>query len=331
MTHFKPNPAVQQDVLWLSTLILPDQTPSFRLGAALTSRYLGIRVMRYAEIAELDRIFEVHRPKVIAITKPRSEHALRLFERARKEGVRLVSAFADWSFDGDVGRLTRTFARASDAVVVQTRPMAAALEEQTGVRPTIIEECLEYPRLPPRFAPQDPVKLLWYGTENNHDTLEAFAQALGAYKSRPLELRVLSEKTPPFLRKGRNPFPYAITFYSWQPSMQFAMMRECDLVALPSANAPEKRVKGHNRLTEAINIGRLPLAYPLPQYEELADYAYVDDDLVAGIDWALRRPADVLRRLAAGQAYLDRRFALPVVSRKWHDLFLGLLEKPERS
>jgi hypothetical protein len=81
---------------------------------------------------------------------------------------------------------------------------------------------------------------------------------------------------------------------------QWHELAECDAVLLPSFPARAKLVKGHGRLVQAIHAGRLALAYPLPQYEELADFCWCGEDLGAGLAWALAHPAEVLERIRAG-------------------------------
>jgi hypothetical protein len=83
------------------------------------------------------------------------------------------------------------------------------------------------------------------------------------------------------------------------------------------------RVKSHNRLVSAIRGGRLALASPIPSYQELAAYAWVDEDLAAGVRWAIHNPAQAARRVAEGQRYVEEQFAPSVIGRRWADT-LGL-------
>ncbi len=327
MNDFRPLPSVQRDVLWASTLLMPDHTPSFRLSAGFISRYMGLRVVRLSDEADIDVILGVHKPRIIAITKPRTDLALELFRRAHLHGIQLVSSFADWTFDGEKGEMTRKLAEASDVNVVQTRPMATAFAENTGVTPEIIEECLEYPRGPATFKPGKVMQLLWYGTENNHDTFTAFAKRMRRFRQFPIEITVMSELEPPYLRRVRESYPHKLTYLTWSPNHQMRRMLKSDIIVIPSTDTPEKRVKGHNRLIEALNLGRFPVAYALPQYEELSAYAWVGKDLANGLIWAKKNPYKTQLRIKAGQRYIDQRFSLPVVAKKWHDLFHGMLTK----
>jgi hypothetical protein len=88
------------------------------------------------------------------------------------------------------------------------------------------------------------------------------------------------------------------------------------MVFIPSSDTPDKRVKGHNRVVEAINAGRVAITYPLPQYRELSAYSFCDADYGASIRAALSDPAGALKKIADGQHYIDTRFACDAVAEK---------------
>ncbi len=106
-------------------------------------------------------------------------------------------------------------------------------------------------------------------------------------------------------------------FEIWSLQAQYDAMQWCDFVFLPGLDDPGKQVKGHNRLVEAINAGRLALVHPQPQYRELGDYCWCSNDYSAGINWALAHPDRVLSRLVRGQEYIDTRFAPEVIAARW--------------
>jgi glycosyltransferase involved in cell wall biosynthesis len=110
-----------------------------------------------------------------------------------------------------------------------------------------------------------------------------------------------------------------MSYVPWSPEMQFNLMQMCDFMFLPSLDTDEKKSKGHDRLVEAINAGRIAIAHPLPQYQELAEYCYCGADYAASIDQALSHPADVLQKLGKGQTYIDTRFSPEVIAGKWRE------------
>jgi glycosyltransferase involved in cell wall biosynthesis len=104
----------------------------------------------------------------------------------------------------------------------------------------------------------------------------------------------------------------------WSPEATWQAIGDCDLVVLPQDHrSPWGVVKSHNRLVEAIRGGRVAVASPIPSYRELADYAWVGEDLGEGVAWALANPREAVARVARGQDYIQQRFAPELIGRKW--------------
>jgi SAM-dependent methyltransferase len=130
-------------------------------------------------------------------------------------------------------------------------------------------------------------------------------------------------------RVARDFPPATIRFVAWSPEAVESGLEACDLVLLPQDHRSAwGRAKSHNRLVETIRAGRFALASPIPCYAELAEYAWVGEDLGEGLAWALDHPDQAERRVAAGQAYIATRFAPELVGRKWAEV-LGLGVDPE--
>jgi hypothetical protein len=107
-----------------------------------------------------------------------------------------------------------------------------------------------------------------------------------------------------------------VTVEAWSPAAMARALATCDLVLLADAG-PAAR----SRLIGALHAGRFCIASPSPHHGELADYAWVGENLAEGIGWSLSHPAQVLARLAAGQRFLDEVHAPAAVARRWVDLF----------
>jgi hypothetical protein len=63
----------------------------------------------------------------------------------------------------------------------------------------------------------------------------------------------------------------------------------------------------------------------LPSYLPFAETAWVGQDLVQGVEWALANPREVSARIHAGQSIVLDRFASDVVGRQWRELFETLV------
>jgi hypothetical protein len=102
-------------------------------------------------------------------------------------------------------------------------------------------------------------------------------------------------------------------------------MRQCDLVLIPGDPAdPLKSGVSSNRVAEALRAGRLPVASPLPSYLPLGECAWLGDDLVAGIAWAMANRGEVLARIRRGQALVAEKLNPETIGRQWRTLFENL-------
>jgi hypothetical protein len=100
-------------------------------------------------------------------------------------------------------------------------------------------------------------------------------------------------------------------------------------VLIPSDPAdPFKAGASANRIAEALNAGRIAVASPLQSYLQFADAAWLGQDLVAGIRWALANRDEALARVRRGQALIREKFAADRIGRQWHDLLAGLASGP---
>ena len=309
-----------RDAIFVYNQKLPESLASTRVMALIPARHLGMRALYFGAGTNPDAFLDEYQPRVLCLMKAADASMLQLAKRAKERGVRLISAFCDWYFDGKDGQLNRSLSDISDSVVVQTRPMADEFERYFGRRPVLIEEAIEYPRETPQFAPGHTLKLTWYGRDTNFDALMPGLRRLARYRERPMHILVISNKRPDIERAfEHSSIPSNMKFDSdtWSMEAQYDAMQWCDFVFVPGLDVPSKLVKGHNRLVEAINAGRLALVYPLPQYRELGEYCWCSDDYSAGINWALSHPDQVLSKLARGQEYIDTRFSPKVIAARW--------------
>jgi glycosyltransferase involved in cell wall biosynthesis len=213
------------------------------------------------------------------------------------------------------------------ALADRLRPVA-----RHGVR--VIEDPWESPHSnPAAVRGADPLELLWFGNlgNTNADVVEGgLRRALPGLLGRRARIDVVSGPERSGLVAGiaerlTREYPaVAVRFVVWSPEAVWTALARCDLVLLPQDHRDAwGGVKSHNRLVETIRAGRFAVASPIPSYTELADYAWVGEDLAEGLAWTLEHPRAAERRVAAGQEYVAARFAPEVVGRKWAEV-LGL-------
>ena len=321
------------DVVFVHALDLPEMFSAFRYMSLIPAEQIGARVLRIRPDEAPDAFIDRADAAVYVFGKP-LDHDLttRVCERAKARGLKTISWHCDaLGAPGVLERLQR-HAGASDAMVVQTPTMAEMIAPYCAKPPEIIEESLEFPAFDqPHFSSaRTPLQVLWYGHAANFDTLPGLLESLRKSVGKPISLLTLSltplpdsiQKTIAQMR-GPN---FDAVWLAWSRGLQMNVMRSCDVVLLPSLDVAAKNVKGHNRITEALNQNCVVAAHPLPQYREFSDYAYLTHDVGAGIRQALAEPEKAIARAAAGAAAVRKRFAPEVLAQKW----LALIDRVAR-
>ncbi|MGH8726386.1 MAG: hypothetical protein ACREU1_16150, partial [Burkholderiales bacterium] len=172
------------------------------------------------------------------------------------------------------------------------------------------------------------VRLLWFGYPQNLPPLLELVPALEDYAKRyPLLLTCVTQPvaeiealmTPARVHQDSR---LRVHFVPWSPTVMDSAILSSDVVLIPSEHRnPVKRAKSPNRLVAGVHGGRFVVAHPLPAYAPYADFAWIGEDLCAGLDWAIRHPREVVERIARGQAHIDERHSPEVVARFWLDVF----------
>ncbi len=277
---------------------------------------------------------------VVVVSKVLAEGSLELAMQAKALGSRVVVDLCDDHFDTPaLGATYHALCRMADRVVASTRAMADAIQNRTGQPATVVDDPYEGPGGLPRFAPSNTAtKLLWFGHPVNFDTVADMMPKLGKLaQNSPLSLHVVSDPTNngirAFLAQTDRQFGPGLSthFTVWSPEATWQAIEECDLVVVPSLASVKKLVKSPNRVVEPLHAGRFVVAYPLPSYTELADFLWLGDNVADGVAWALANSGEVQRRIAAGQAYVHRRFDPFVIGRAWETLLLQTAESERRA
>jgi len=193
---------------------------------------------------------------------------------------------------------------------------------------TVIEDPYESPAArAPRATASDPLRLCWFGTLGSANidmvssSLERIAQGL---RDTALRLEMVTHRQRRAMvealadRLARVHPRIGVEHTDWSLAQTWAAIERCDFVILPQDHLGQAgRVKSHNRLVESIRGGRLAVASPIASYLELGDYAWVGEDLVAGLRWAMAHPDEALERVAAGQRAIEQRFSPAAIGEKW--------------
>jgi hypothetical protein len=262
--------------------------------------------------------------------QPTNVRALISWLDAHAAGLRLFADVSDdYAATGE--RLLRDYQDAllrQCTLVVPCEALREALAPHARRGVHVVEDAYELGAGVPRAHRGGPLHLCWFGNFAG-PTLASMQRALSAIVThlRGQELRLEMVTGPAHQRDAaarlgaelRASHPAIdLVLTEWSPQSTERALANCHFVLLPQdVDSPSGRVKSHNRLVEAIRAGRLAIASPIPSYAELRDFAWVEADLLAGLDWAIANPAAAEARIRAGQAYVETRFAPAVVARKW--------------
>jgi hypothetical protein len=253
---------------------------------------------------------------------------------AKKSGSRLVVDISDLPFHKrppSVRRFYDEVLKICDAVVVNSEKMAELIAPYTSRRPRVIEDAIIGAARKPEFAPDKTLKLLWFGHPRNLPFLRRCLDSLAPFAmQRRCRLTIVTEDghgAEELTRAIASQFAPAFEarFIRWSLEAMRIALRNCDLVLLPSdPSNPIKAGASPNRIAEALNAGRFPIASPLPSYLPFSDSAWLGPDLVEGIKWALANRGEVLARIRRGQALVMDKFAAEKIGCQWREFFEGL-------
>jgi len=216
---------------------------------------------------------------------------------------------------------------ASCTFVVPCRALGEGLAHDAARGIAIIEDPYENRARPVRALASAPLRLLWFGNlgQINASMLEnALAGVAKSFRDTPLRLEMVTrleardalEAIGKRLRAVHPNCELRVTAWSLEATED--ALERCDFVLIPQDLRKDwSRGKSHNRLVAAIRGGRCAIASPIPTYLELAEYAWIGEDLAAGLRWALSHPQEAAARVLAGQRHVEERFSPESIGRKW--------------
>lgn len=253
---------------------------------------------------------------------------------AKDNQCRLVVDICDYPFRKNP--VVQTFysevLKMCDAVVVNSERMAEMVVPHTRHRPVLIDDAILGAMKSPEFAPGKRLELLWFGHPSNLAYLDARLEGLARFaQQRRCRLTVVTKggagrETWTQEIAARYGFAFEAQFIPWSLEAKRIALRKCDLALIPSdPSDPFKAGASANRIAEALNAGRFPVASPLPSYLPFAEAAWLGQDLVEGIKWALANRGEVLARIRRGQARVADKFAAAKIGGQWRELFENLV------
>jgi tetratricopeptide (TPR) repeat protein/SAM-dependent methyltransferase len=263
---------------------------------------------------------------VLVVSKVFTEHALTLAKDAKARGAVVIADFCDDFLNHPKrGPLQHALLCLADKVFASTEAMAETIQTAGYQVGAVITDAVEAPKGDIYFKPAQLLKLMWFGHAVNLDTLAAFLPQLANYsKTQALTLNIVTTlpngvaDLAKFVPVGLN-----VTYTPWSVEATQQAMQTCDLVVIPTLTSDTKKVKSPNRLLEPLWAGRFVVAGQLPSYLPFGDSAWVGDNLIQGLDWAINHPQEVEKRIAQGQADIAEFFSTEAVGQAWQQAILS--------
>lgn len=251
---------------------------------------------------------------------------IRLVKAARESGVGTVVDICDDHFsDGPAGDTYRAVAASGDAISVSSRFLAARIAQATGQQSTVIKDPFEGVRGEPKWMPGTRIVATWFGHPMNMTGLAKSFDKIEA-SGIPMRLVVVTRGDREVIEWCRRASARAaanidLEFREWSLKATARALQECDLVLLPIH--AENRFflsKGPNRVVESLWAGRFVVAHRLPAYEDFGEWAWVGDDIAAGLDWTIKHSPEIVGRITRAQDYIADRYSPESVATAWDDL-----------
>ncbi|XLZ69008.1 glycosyltransferase [Massilia sp. SR12] len=170
----------------------------------------------------------------------------------------------------------------------------------------------------PEQLPQQPIRLLWFGSVSNIAMFERYAAALKDIEGVQLVVAI----NPPSIPQYAQQYPY-IEFQPWTLEGFPAILRSCHLTVLMHDGADIDRSKSNNKMICSINMGVPAIVSDTPEYAATArlcgaEYSIFqgEQDLARCIA-ALATPAQRAHYLARAQPTIWQHFSPEVIARRF--------------
>lgn len=248
---------------------------------------------------------------------------------AKNSGCRLVVDICDYPFRKKPDVVDEFYSRVlgmADAVVVNSARMAEQIALHFSKPVVVIADAVLDAMATPAFSPAKRLKLLWFGHPSNLRFLEPWISALIEAAPCPCRLVIVTQDGHGVREAARNiqaryAPAFEARFVEWSLQSTRRELAACDIALLPGD--PSDPIKGGvsaNRIAEILNAGRVPVASPMQSYLELADAAWLGNNVIEGIRWAQAHPEEVLRRIRRGQALVAEKYTRRRLGEQWCEL-----------
>lgn len=265
---------------------------------------------------------EVDSNTIVIFLKRSQPHSI---QKAKDLGAKTIYDLCDNKFEEK--EEYEPCCKLADLVSVNSENMGISTKQHTGRDYIVMPDPYERPKLEPKFSPQRPLNILWFGSQSSFKFLP-IVEILQRLEKEIVDYRytMISQKTDRVLSKmqqrqakgqitGINFSKLNMEQWTWE--RQGELLKECDIVLMPvQTDNPRTDTKSANRLIDSLISGKFVITTPLASYQEFEEYTW-QGDYIEGIRWALAHPGKVLNKISAGQKYTEENYSARVLSKKF--------------
>ena len=199
------------------------------------------------------------RPDVLVLQKPKMKIlSLEVLEALKSQVGWLICDFCDpdWCLASD--GYFRRFAELMSAFVVSNRGLQAGLEEDWGIKSTVIEDRMPAPKAQKEHATVPVPTLVWYGQFANREIcLASAALALKRLHVNrvPFRLRIIDNGGGPQSTSRDLGMAELIEYRNWSLDRFETDLLECDVALLPPHPGRWGTMKSNNKQLTAAWLG----------------------------------------------------------------------------
>ncbi len=260
----------------------------------------------------------------VIVSKSLNPALIKALQQAKAKGCRVIVDFCDNHFErpAKIGQHQNNLLRLADVVTTCSPQLKQIIESKSKATVKHITDSFEGQKKTATFSVATPANLLWFGNQINFDTLYPLLDALRIYsKKTPINLNIVTLiPDGESVAKTLSQEKLTVQYTPWSQQNLTTAMQNCDMVVIPTLKNENKSVKSPNRIIEPLWAGKYVVAGNLPAYEPFAPFAGIGDDLIAGIEWAMNHPQEVLDRIKAGQAYIAANHTPKFIGEQWHEV-----------
>jgi hypothetical protein len=217
-----------------------------------------------------------------------------------------------------------------------------AREASLDLPPLIVGDAVEDTCLPFNardpfdVSPGSPFRIVWFGSHGSpnapagmEDLRRIVKPIESAAKIRPCELVIISNNQAKF-EAMRRELPLPVRYVEWADGALMSEFASGNLVVVPISANPFTKCKSNNRVATALWHGLPTIADRIPAYEELSEFAILDD-WDNGFAHAMSASRELRMRTAAGTSYVRAHFGNRTIAAEWRHAIKVVLAQSARS